>query len=83
MASKKANMDLSGQISNKYIGSGDPEISDAKDVATHLSEKYTPIGLIAMFQRLHVQVKVLSSKTMPVPIPLSPMCPSELARSSG
>ena len=39
---KKAKMDFLGQVSRKYVCSGDPEISDAKDVVTYLSEKYTP-----------------------------------------
>ena len=39
---KKAKMDFLGQLSRKFVGSGDPEISDAKDVVTYLSEKYTP-----------------------------------------
>jgi hypothetical protein len=67
MASKKAKMDLLGQIWKKCFGSGDPEISDAKDVATYFSEKYTPSGLRAMFQRLHVQVTRLSGKTCACP----------------
>ena len=63
MAAKKAKMDLLGQISKTYIGSGDPQISDAKDVATSLSNKYTPSWLRAMLQRLHVQVMALSGKS--------------------
>jgi hypothetical protein len=39
---KKARMDFLAQVWRKYIGSGDPEISDAKDVVTYLSDKYQP-----------------------------------------
>jgi hypothetical protein len=36
------------------IGNGDPEISDASDVTTYLSERYPPNGLRARFKRLRV-----------------------------
>ena len=67
MASKKAKFDILGQISKKFIGSGDPEVADAKDVVTYFSEKYTPSELRAMCQRLHAQVLALSGKTHEVP----------------
>jgi len=60
MASKKAKLDLLGQISRKYTGSGDPEISDAKDVTTYLSEKYTCAELTAALQALHARVLAVS-----------------------
>ena len=52
-----------GQISKKYTGSGDPEISDARDVTTYLSEKYTPNELRAMFLQLYARVMAVSGKT--------------------
>ena len=36
---KKAKLDFLAQVSKKFVGSGDPEISDAQDVLTYLSEK--------------------------------------------
>ena len=39
---KKAKLDFHAQVSKKLVGSGDPEISDAKDVVTYLSEMCTP-----------------------------------------
>ena len=63
MASKKARLDLLGQISKKYTGSGDPEISDAKDVTAYLSEKYTNTELKAMLQQLYARVMAVSGKT--------------------
>ena len=67
MAAKKARMDLLGQISKKYVGSGDPEVSDGKDVAGYLSEKYTPSTLRALLQRLYAQVMALCGKKHPSP----------------
>ena len=52
-----------GQISKKYTGSGDPEVSDAKDVTTYLSEKYTPTELKAMFLQLYTRLMAISGKT--------------------
>ena len=39
---KKAKLDFLAQVSQTFIGSGDPEVSDAKDVVTYLSEMCTP-----------------------------------------
>ena len=53
---KKAKLDFLGQISKKFVGSGDPEVSDAQDVVTYLSKKYTPAEwkslLMGLYQRL-------------------------------
>ena len=53
---KKAKLDFLGQVSKKFVGSGDPEISDAKDVVTYLSEKYTPAEWKNMLQELDRRV---------------------------
>ena len=47
---KKAKLDFLGQVSKKFVGNGDPETSDAKDVVTYLSEKYTPAEWKNMLQ---------------------------------
>ena len=52
-AAKKAKMDFFGQISKKFVGSGDPEVSDAQDVIAYLSKKYTPAEWKSMLQGLY------------------------------
>ena len=51
-ATKKAKLDFLGQVSKKFVGSGDPEISDAKDVVTYFEEKYTPAEWKSLLQEL-------------------------------
>ena len=65
--SKKARMDFLAQITKKYVGSGDPEISDAKDVVTYLSEKYTPSEWKHLLQGLHTRLLALTGKQHQTP----------------
>ena len=62
---KKARIDFLAQVSRKYIGSGDPEISDAKDVVTYLSDKYQPNEFQNMLQGVHAQMEALMGKGLP------------------
>ena len=41
------------QISKKFVSSGDPEVSNAQDVVTYLSEKYTPAVWKSLLQGLY------------------------------
>ena len=62
---KKAKLDFLGQVSKKFVGSGDPEISDAKDVVTYLSEKYTPAEWKNMLQELDRRVLQVTGTPRP------------------
>ena len=58
-------MDFLGQVSKKFVGSGDPEISDAKDVVTYLSEKYTSAEWKNLLQDLSHRLQSLTGMALP------------------
>ena len=62
---KKAKLDFLAQVSKKFVGSGDPEISDAKDVVTYLSEKYTPAEWKSLLQGLYQRLLNVTGATHP------------------
>ena len=64
-AAKKAKLDFLGLVSKNFVGSGDPEISDAKDVVTYLSEKYKPTEWKSLLQGLHQRVLNVTGNTHP------------------
>ena len=76
-------MDFLGQVSKKFVGSGDPEISDAKDVVTYLSEKYTPAEWKNMLQELDRRALQVTGTPHPRKSPLSRMWNSARLRTCG
>ena len=56
-ATKKTKMDFLAHVSQKFVGSGDPEVCDAQDVVTYLSEKYTPAEWKSLLQELDQRVQ--------------------------
>ena len=80
---KFVKRDFLGNILKKFVGGGDPDVSNAQDVLTYLSEKYTPAtwkSLLRGYTNICFQSQ---AKPTHQQSPLSRMCQSGQQRNCG